>query len=153
MKLVAIIAAGCISFCVSSAQAQQVVCETLPPTIASPVIVETPSTNCPTCSPTALLSQLNAPLVPGLPAVPGMPTVSPLGILAPRLSVMSTFIESGGFANPNAGQMVLGIAAPRLAAASAICNGTVDPFTGLLGIAAPRLAVGVQLLKGGAFCR
>jgi hypothetical protein len=72
-----------------------------------------------------LLTRLNAPLIPGLPAVPGLPAISPLGLLAPRLSFAASFLQAGGFAAPNPGQYLIGLAAPRLAPLAALQAGTI----------------------------
>ena len=100
-----------------------------------------------------LLSRLNRPFLPGLPAVPGLPTVSPLGLLAPRLSFLSTFVTAGGFGNLSGNLPTLvGFALPRVAPIVGVArNWPPTPqtlFNAGLGVVSPRLATGVQLVQG-----
>jgi hypothetical protein len=106
-----------------------------------------------------ILERLNAPLVPGMTTVPGLPTPSILGLVAPRLSFFSNFLQAGGFSAPNAFQPLVGAAFPRLAVALPVLQGqinTPDQFAmSGLGIVSPRLATGVSILQarpaGGLF--
>jgi hypothetical protein len=109
--------------------------------------------SCSTCATNSsdggLLGKLNAPLIPGLAAVPGLPTLSLLGLVSPRLSFASSFLQGGGFGGPNASQYLVGLAAPRIAPIVALRAGTIQPGQAVLGIASPRLALGAQLVQSG----
>ncbi|MCU0702979.1 MAG: hypothetical protein MUF18_03210 [Fimbriiglobus sp.] len=101
-----------------------------------------------TVVPGGLLTTLNAPLIPGLSTVPGMPTHSILGLVAPRLSTFQTFTQAGGFNSPNAGQFVIGMAAPRVAPLLALQSGAITPGQAVLGVVSPRAALGLQVAQG-----
>jgi len=58
-----------------------------------------------------LLARLNRPLVPTLP---GTPTASPLGLIAPRLSMLAQINQLGGL-KTQAGRLAgLGVLSPRI---------------------------------------
>ncbi len=58
-----------------------------------------------------LLARLNRPLVPTLP---GTPTASPLGLIAPRLSMLAQINQVGGM-KTQAGRLAgLGVLSPRI---------------------------------------
>lgn len=94
------------------------------------------------------LARLNKPLVPTLP---GVPTASPLGLIAPRLSMLALIPQSGGFGT-QAGRLAgLGAISPRI---SPIAGMMVKPPATpaarnmyLLTIISPRAAVLVGMLK------
>ncbi|MCE2727371.1 MAG: DUF3150 domain-containing protein [Planctomycetaceae bacterium] len=58
-----------------------------------------------------LLARLNRPLVPTLP---GTPTASPLGLIAPRLSMLAQINQLGGLKTPAGRLAGLGVLAPRI---------------------------------------
>lgn len=95
-----------------------------------------------------LLARLNRPLVPTLP---GMPTASPLGLVAPRLSMLAQMGQLGGF-KTQAGRLAgLGLVSPRISPLVALVR--KPPVTRQarllygLTILSPRAAVLVGMFK------
>ena len=95
------------------------------------------------------LARLNRPLVP---TMPGLPTASPLGLIAPRLSLALTMFQKGGLRTPAGRLAGIGVLSPR-----------VSPLVGLvrtpprtpqaqlmygLTILSPRAAVLIGMLRG-----
>lgn len=94
------------------------------------------------------LARLNKPLVPTLP---GLPTASPLGLIAPRLSMLALIPQSGGFGT-QAGRLAgLGVLSPRISPiAGMMVKPPVTPAARrmyALTILSPRAAVLVGMLK------
>ena len=58
-----------------------------------------------------LLARLNRPLVP---TQPGTPTASPLGLIAPRLSMLAQINQLGGLKTPAGRLAGLGVLSPRI---------------------------------------
>jgi len=93
-----------------------------------------------------LLARLNKPLVPTLP---GLPTASPLGLIAPRLSMLAQIGQLGGL-KTQAGKPA-GLVSPRISPAVALVR--KPPVTRQarlmygLTILSPRAAVLVGMLK------
>jgi hypothetical protein len=94
------------------------------------------------------LARLNRPM---LPAMPGLPTVSPLGLIAPRLSLAASFFQAGGLKS-QAGRLAgLGILSPRISPVAGLL--VRPPVTRQaqmmygLTILSPRLAVLCGMLK------
>jgi len=95
-----------------------------------------------------LLARLNKPLVPTLP---GLPTASPLGLIAPRLSMLAQIGQLGGL-KTQAGRLAgIGLISPRISPAVALVR--KPPVTRQarlmygLTILSPRAAVLVGMLK------
>jgi hypothetical protein len=95
-----------------------------------------------------LLARLNRPLVPTLP---GMPTASPLGLIAPRLSMLAQMGQLGGF-KTQAGRLAgIGLVSPRISPLVALVR--KPPVTRQarllygLTILSPRAAVLVGMFK------
>lgn len=95
-----------------------------------------------------LLARLNKPLIP---AMPGMPTVSPLGLIAPRLSMLAQIGQFGGFKSQAGRLAVIGLISPRISPAVALVR--TPPVTRQarllygLSILSPRAAVLVGMFK------
>lgn len=95
-----------------------------------------------------LLARLNRPLVPTLP---GLPTASPLGLIAPRLSMLAQIGQFGGFKSQAGRLAVLGLISPRISPAVALVR--TPPATRQarllygLTILSPRAAVLVGMFK------
>jgi hypothetical protein len=94
------------------------------------------------------LARLNRPLIPGMP---GLPTVSPLGLIAPRLSLAMLFFQQGGLRS-QAGRLAgLGVLSPRISPVAAFAvRPPVTPQAQLMygmTILSPRLAVLCGMLK------
>ena len=96
-----------------------------------------------------LLARLNRPLVPTLP---GMPTASPLGLIAPRLSMLAQIGQFGGFKSQAGRLAVIGLISPRISPAVALVR--TPPATRQarllygLTILSPRATALVGMLKG-----
>ena len=95
-----------------------------------------------------LLARLNKPLVPTLP---GLPTASPLGLIAPRLSMLAQIGQLGGL-KTQAGRLAgIGLVSPRISPVVALVR--KPPVTRQarlmygLTILSPRAAVLVGMLK------
>lgn len=58
-----------------------------------------------------LLARLNRPLVP---TQPGLPTASPLGLIAPRLSMLAQIRQLGGLGTPAGRIAGIGVISPRV---------------------------------------
>lgn len=78
------------------------------------------------------LARLNKPLVPTLP---GLPTASPLGLIAPRLSLAVSLFQKGGLRTPAGRLAGIGVLSPR-----------VSPIVGL--VRAPSLTRQAQMMYG-----
>ncbi len=95
-----------------------------------------------------LLARLNRPLGPTLP---GMPTASPLGLIAPRLSMLAQMGQLGGFKTQAGRLAVIGLVSPRISPAVALVR--KPPVTRQarllygLTILSPRAAVLVGMLQ------
>ena len=95
-----------------------------------------------------LLARLNRPLGPTLP---GMPTASPLGLIAPRLSMLAQMGQLGGFKTQAGRLAVIGLVSPRISPAVALSR--KPPVTRQarllygLSILSPRAAVLVGMLQ------
>lgn len=57
------------------------------------------------------LARLNRPLVP---TMPGLPTASPLGLIAPRLSMLAQIRHLGGLGTPAGRIAGIGVISPRV---------------------------------------
>jgi hypothetical protein len=96
-----------------------------------------------------LLARLNRPFGPTLP---GMPTASALGLIAPRLSMLTQIGQFGGFKSQAGRLAVIGLISPRISPAVALVR--TPPTTRQAGllygltILSPRAAVLVAMLKG-----
>jgi hypothetical protein len=94
------------------------------------------------------LARLNRPLIP---AMPGLPTVSPLGLVAPRLSMAVQFFQQGGLRSQTGRLAGLGILSPRISPVAAFAvKPPVTPQAQLMygmTILSPRLAVLCGMLK------
>lgn len=104
-------------------------------------------------APAGLLAKLNQPFFPGLPTSPWQPAVSPLGLISPRLSYLSTFRTNGGFGNLPANlPAFIGFAAPRGGSVIGLFQDGSPSSSRIvnagLGVASPRLITGVQLVRG-----
>ncbi|MFN9273233.1 MAG: hypothetical protein ACK6DO_09445 [Planctomycetia bacterium] len=95
-----------------------------------------------------LLARLNRPLVPTLP---GTPTASPLGLIAPRLSMLAQISQLGGL-KTSAGRLAgIGVLSPRISPLVAMSQ--KPPVTRQarmlygLTILAPRATVLVGMLQ------
>lgn len=95
-----------------------------------------------------LLARLNRPLAPTLP---GLPTASPLGLIAPRLSMLVQMGQVGGL-KTQAGRLAgIGLISPRISPAVALVR--TPPVTRQarllygLTILSPRAAVLVGMFK------
>lgn len=95
-----------------------------------------------------LLARINKPLVPTLP---GLPTASPLGLIAPRLSMLAQIGQLGGL-KTQAGRLAgIGLISPRISPVVALVR--KPPVTRQarlmygLTILSPRAAVLVGMLK------
>ena len=95
-----------------------------------------------------ILARLNRPLVPTLP---GLPTASPLGLVAPRLSMLAQIGQFGGFQSQAGRLAVIGLISPRISPAVALMR--TPPTTRQarmlygLTILSPRAAVLVGMFK------
>ncbi len=102
-----------------------------------------------------LLARINRPLVP---ALPGMPTASPLGLVAPRLSMLAQIGQFSGLKSQAGRLALIGLLSPRISPAVALVR--TPPATRQarllygLTILSPRAAVLVGMFKafsGAAF--
>ena len=95
------------------------------------------------------LARLNKPLVP---TMPGLPTASPLGLIAPRLSLAVTMFQKGGLGTPTGRLAGIGVLSPRISPVLGLVR--TPPVTRQaqlmygLTILSPRAAVLVGMLRG-----
>ena len=100
-----------------------------------------------------LLNRFNQPLVP---TAPGLPVTSPLNLMFPRVSGLTSFANSGGIATPDGRRFLVGTGFPRVGNGLGIIQ---NPPTGISGwinsglaVTVPRIAVfyGMLFSPGGA---
>ena len=98
-----------------------------------------------------ILARLNRPVSPKLPTLPGVPTFSPLGLIAPRLSLLASTGQVGGLQSQAGRLSLLGLVSPRISPVAAMLRmPAATPQTRrlyALTILSPRAAVLVGMLK------